>query len=303
MAEIITAEQIENRKHWLKEIAKISGNFGDDSSAVEQEIADEIERKGYLTLLGHLRFCGAIPEQYGHDSTEEKLYSKYTDIVIAKAFEAMGLTSIVVKERADAADVECVSKDYCFVADAKAFRLSRTAKNQKDFKVQAMDNWKRDKPYAVIVCPIYQLPNKNSQIYQQAATRSVCIFSYTHLAVLIRYALTVSKKKSTKLLSEVFKTVEALTPSKDAISYWLAINRLIRNYDVSLKNIWNVEKKAASESIILSKEEALKFFASERTRLMKLSREDAIREVLRLSKIANKIQVIKSVSENGLLDT
>ena len=28
---------------------------------------------------------------------------------------------------------------YSLVADAKAFRLSRTAKNQKDFKVQAMD--------------------------------------------------------------------------------------------------------------------------------------------------------------------
>jgi hypothetical protein len=302
MPGIITADQIKNRKYWLKEITRLSGNFGDDSDKVEQEISDEIKRRGQITLLGHLRLCGAIPEEYGHDSTEEKLYSKYTDVLIAKSFEVIGLTSIVVKERADTADVESVSKAYSFVADAKAFRLSRTAKNQKDFKVQAMDSWKRGKPYAMLVCPIYQLPSRTSQIYQQAANRSVCVFSYTHLAVLLRYALSVSRTKSTNLLNEVFKTVEALNPSKDATAYWQAINRVIINDDASLRDIWSDEKKASSESIILAKEEALQFFASERTRLMQLSREDAIKEVLRLSKIANKIRVIESVSDNGLLD-
>ncbi len=58
--------------------------------------------------------------------------------------------------------------DYSFVADAKAFRLSRTAKNQKDFKVQAMDDWKHSKTYAMVVCPVYQLLTRTSQIYQQA---------------------------------------------------------------------------------------------------------------------------------------
>ncbi len=74
---------------------------------------------------------------------------------------------------------------YSFVADAKVFRLSRTAKNQKDFKIQAMDNWKFGKPFAMVVCPLYQIPSKNSQIYQQASARNVCIFSYSHLAVLV----------------------------------------------------------------------------------------------------------------------
>ena len=81
----------------------------------------------------------------------------------------------------------CVA-DYSFVADAKAFRLSRTAKNQKDFKVEAMDGWKHGKPFAMVVCPVYQLPSRTSQIYQQAVARSVCICTYTHLAVLVRYA-------------------------------------------------------------------------------------------------------------------
>jgi hypothetical protein len=49
------------------------------------------------------------------------------------------------------------------IADAKAFRLSRTAKNQKDFKIQAMDSWKRGKPFAMVVCPIYH-KNKTVRI-------------------------------------------------------------------------------------------------------------------------------------------
>lgn len=218
--EIISEKQIENRKYWIDEISRLSGDFGVDAEKVEEEIGQEIKKKGIDSLLGHLRLCGAIPERYGHDSSEEKLYSKYTDVVIHEAYSYMGFNSLVLKERADVADVECVTDNYSFVADAKAFRLSRTAKNQKDFKIQAMDSWKHGKPYAMVVCPVYQLPSRDSQIYQQAGTRSVCIGTYTHLAVLARYAQTTSKNKAIKLVHEVFKTVEAMNPSKDANMYW-----------------------------------------------------------------------------------
>ena len=157
---VITTQDIDERSYWVERIGRLSGDFGVDADRVEQEIYDEVDQRGITPLLGHLRLCGAIPESYGHDSSEEKLYSKYTDIVIHEAFTAIGLTSLVLKERADVADVECACDDYGFVADAKAFRLSRTAKNQKDFKVQAMDGWKRGKPFALLVCPIYQLPSR-----------------------------------------------------------------------------------------------------------------------------------------------
>ena len=82
--EVITDEQIENRNYWIEKIAKLSGDFGIDASKVEEEIAIEVKNKGYNILLGHLRLCGAIPERYRHDSSEEKLYSKYTDVVFMK---------------------------------------------------------------------------------------------------------------------------------------------------------------------------------------------------------------------------
>ncbi len=299
--EIITQEQLNSRNYWIDEISRLSGDFGVDVEKVEAEIAKEISNNGIEALLGHLRLCGAIPERYGHDTSEEKLYSKYTDVVIHQSYLLMGFNSIVLKERGDAADVECVNNNYSFVADAKAFRLSRTAKNQKDFKIQAMDGWKHGKPYAMVVCPVYQLPLRTSQIYQQAGARSVCIATYTHLAVFARYAEAKSKNKAMELVHEVFKTVESMNPSKDANTYWQLLNRTILNFDASISKIWQEEKKASAESINISREESLRFLASERERIMRLSKEEAIKEVLKSSKIENKIRAINSVVDNGLL--
>ena len=215
---------------WIDEIRQLSGNFGVDTEKIEEKISQEIRDKGICSLLGHLRLCGTIPEGYGHDTSEEKLYSKYTDIVIHEAYLSMGFNSLVLRERGGVADVECVSDGYSFVADAKAFRLSRTAKNQKDFKIQAMDVWKHGKPYAMLVCPVYQLPARTSQIYQQSSTRSVCIGTYTHLAVLSRYAEIKSKNKAMELVHKIFKTIEIMNPSKDANTYWQIINRTLLDF-------------------------------------------------------------------------
>jgi type II restriction enzyme len=299
---VVIEQNAAGRAYWIAEISRLSGDFGVDADRVEQEMSDEIQRDGIAPLLGHLRLCGAIPEGYGHDSSEEKLYSKYTDVVIHEAYTAMGFTSIVLKERANVADVECVSPDYSFVADAKAFRLSRTAKNQKDFKVQAMDNWKHGKPFAMVVCPVYQLPSRTSQIYQQAAARSVCICTYTHLAVLVRYAEAVGQDTAIALLHDVFKSVEAMNPSTDASAYWQVLNRAFLDSDNRIATIWREEKMASVESIKIAREEALTFLAGERERIMALTREDAIKEVLKWRKIENRIRAVKSVTENGLLE-
>lgn len=299
---IITKNNTESRKIWIQKISHLSGDFGVDSDRVKDEISKEIKRNGIDSLLGHLRLCGAIPEGYGHDSREEKLYSKYTDIVIHEAYMAMGFASLILKERAGVADVECVCDNYSFVADAKAFRLSRTARNQKDFKVQAMDDWKHGKPFAMVVCPVYHLPSRTSQIYQQAAARQVCIATYTHLAVLVRYAQKIGKKMAISLMLKLFKAVQAMHPSKNAGDYWQVVNRTFLDSDDCLAEIWREEKIASLESIFLAREEALSFLASERERIMKLSHKDAIQEVLKWRKVENRIQAVESVSSNGLLD-
>lgn len=129
MKNIISDQAVKTRSFWVEEIRKLSGNFVNDTDKLEKELEGEISKSGVTALIDHLRLCGSIPESYGHDTSEEKLYSKYTDCLLSLSFKAIGLKSLVIKERADAADVEGFAKGYSFVADAKAFRLSRTAKN------------------------------------------------------------------------------------------------------------------------------------------------------------------------------
>jgi len=299
---IMTQTDLARRQSWVEEISRLSGNFGADTARLETELQEEFRREGLPCLMAHLRLCGAIPEHYGHDSSAEKLYSKYTDILISRGFAQLGLTSLVLTERADAADVECVTGQYSFVADAKAFRLSRTAKNQKDFKVQAMDGWKRGKPYAMVVCPIYQLPSRTSQIYKQAITRSVCVFSYSHLVLMMRARQHLGTALTLDLLMQVFRTVASLNPSKDSVAYWLAVNRTLLAAHDEIHDIWREEKQASNESIELAKEEALAYLSRERERIMLLSREDAIREVIVAHKLENRARAIRRVADNGILN-
>lgn len=298
---IISKAAIQRRGYWIEEIRKLGGNFGDNSERLEQELANEIKAEGASALIDHLRLGGDIPESYGHDTSEEKQYSKYTDAILSETYKSLGLKSLVLKERADAADVEVFAKEYSFVADAKAFRLSRTAKNQKDFKVQAMDGWKRGKPYAMVVCPIYQLPTKSSQIYQQASTRNVCIFTYSHLAMLVSYSLLEGKPKAEELIHELFKVIPALNPSKQASSYWFAINKTMLNFSPKIVDLWQLEKQAAIESIVAAKEEALTFLANEREKIMRMSHEEALKELIQVHKIESRINVINTVSSNNIL--
>lgn len=300
MKKIIADKAIKNRQYWIEEIRKLSGNFGDDSDKLEKELEAEIKKNGISSLIDHFRLCGNIPESYGHDTSEEKLYSKYTDCLLSLAYSSLGLKSLVLKERADAADVEAFAKDYSFVADAKAFRLSRTAKNQKDFKVQAMHGWKRGKPYAMVVCPIYQLPTSSSQIYQQATTQNVCIFTYSHLALLLSYSQVEGQVKAQQLLKKIFETIKALNPSKNATDYWLAVNKTILSFSKKIQPIWDIEKGVATESISIAKEEALTFLAQEREKIMRMTHKEALKELIKVHKIESRIKTINAISDNGL---
>jgi HindIII restriction endonuclease len=298
---VLTEKSFQRRRYWIEEIAKISGKFGDDSSKIDRELTAEIKRDGTVALLDHLHLCGSIPENYMRDSTEEKLYSKYTDVLLAAAFAHIGLTSLVLAERGDAADVEAVAPGYSLVADAKVFRLSRTAKNQKDFKIEALHGWKRGKPHAMVVCPIYQLPIRTSQIYQQAIARNVCVFSYSHLAVLTEFSELAGKREAQSLLLKILKCPEVLNPTKDSVSYWECVNRTMLNASSRISQLWQREKVATLESIAAAKEEALQMLAQEREWIMRMSRQEAIKNLLLDRNINGREKKIKSVSDNGIM--
>jgi type II restriction enzyme len=301
MQPIISDEAIKPRENWVEKIKVLSGNFSGDTKKMEEELAAEIQTKGPTTLIDHLRLCGNIPESYKHDSSEEKLYSKYTDSLLSFADQQMGLNSNVLTERTDAADVEAFAKSYSFVADAKAFRVSRTAKNQKDFKIEALDGWKQGKDYAMVVGHIYQFPTRSSQIYEQSSRRNVCIFTYSHLSLLVNYALKEGSLKSETLLHEIFKTVEALKPGKRSQDYWSSVNQTMLEFSEVIRELWTIEKKAAGESTKLAKKEALNFLAAEREKIMGMSHDEALQELITV-KIESKLNFIDSIRDSQLFD-
>ncbi|MDE2807177.1 MAG: HindIII family type II restriction endonuclease [Gemmatimonadota bacterium] len=294
------SEATERRSHWVAKLENLSGSFGDDSTKMFEELQEDI-RQDEEALLDHLRLCGAIPEQYGHDSSEEKLYSKYTDAVLSEALSAMGLNSKVLDARGDAADVQARASAYSLVADAKAFRLSRTAKNQKDFKVQAMDGWRRGLDYAVVVCPIYQLPARTSQIYQQAIKRNVCVLSYSHLGALVSLAMRTEPARSEKGLNEILKSVSILHPSKNSVDYWTGINRALVSSLGSDIDLWKTEKIASQESLAIVKEESIQYLTAERDRLLSLSHQEALNELVEMAGSNSRIQKVERIKHGSLL--
>lgn len=302
MKKIISDAAIQRRGQWVETIRKLSGNFSDDFSRLETQLKSEIRQEGVAALVDHIRLCGSIPESYSHDSSEEKLYSKYTDSLIALAFQYLGLKSIVLTERGDVADVEVFAKGYDFVADAKAFRLSRTAKNQKDFKVNAMHGWKHGKSNAMVVCPIYQLPRSASQIYKSATVYDVCVFTYSHLSLLLCLGAKIGEDKAQELLSRIFKIIPALNPSKNATDYWLSVNKTMLDFSPEVKDLWLREKKASDELIEIARKADLGYLASVREGIMKMEHEEALRELVKMHKIDSKTKIINLIADNGIFE-
>lgn len=150
------------------------------ASAHIEEVIFRLKKADVLKLMSEI---GTIPEDICHDSTEEKLYTKASDILFAKALAEMNFAVQVLRERADCADIVAQSRchRYSLVGDAKAFRLSRTAKNAKDFKIMSMDHWRGECEFSVLTCPYFHYPKSASQIYKDALDRNVALFSWEYL--------------------------------------------------------------------------------------------------------------------------
>ena len=130
--------------------------------------------------------------------------------------------------------------------------------------------------YAVLVCPIYQLPTRQSQIHYQAIARNVCIISYSHLSALVALMLCQGNKRAEVAFHDILKTVLILHPSRNAVDYWIGVNQsLVKSLDKDA-DLWTAEKTASIVSLEAVKEESLGFLLSERNRLLALSHQEAL---------------------------
>ncbi len=269
-----------------------SGNFVDSTEKL-QNLIFALNKKELLSLIVDI---GAIPEDIGHDSSEEKLYTKASDILFAKALMEMGLEAKVLTQRADCADIIAQSKyhKYSLVGDAKSIRLSRTAKNAKDFKVNSMVHWRGDCDYSVLMHPYFQYPKSNSQIYQDALNGNVCLFAWEYLYIMLKEGI---RETQTASLSKYWNQSQIIA-SETLVSNNKKCFLPQQNINIQklLKITPELFDKYFSEVIkmlIARGELEIKYWESEIDRVKNLDREDAINELLKSMKLDGKIATIQ----------
>ena len=242
------------------------------------------------TLGASLLKCGIIPERFDHDSSEEKLWAKYCDILLAKSWTALNIPAEVLRARGDSADVFGRTDAYTIVGDAKAFRLSRTAKNQKDFKIQALDDWRKSNTYALLVSPLFQYPNRQSQIYQQAIERNVTLLSYVHFRFLLIYF-------DGQDLSALWRIGEKLAPSK---TDWDTIDDTVcQIIEMDIEALSKFKLQAIEETRKIG-EEGINYWQSRIEAYQQLSQEEAVARLVKAEKIEARINTIKRAMQISL---
>lgn len=237
-------------------------------------------------LSSSLLECGIIPELLEHDSSEEKLWAKYCDILLAQTWTHLAIPSEVLRARGDSADVFGRTHNYSIVGDAKAFRLSRTAKNQKDFKVQALDDWRKSNTYACLASPLYQYPQRVSQIYEQAIERNVTLLSYTHL----KFLLDCTERQN---LDPLWRIGNELPKSKNAHQYWEAIDETTREITGESERTLSSYKQETIDKIKQLGEEGIGYWETRIATYKKLSQEEAVARLIKAEKVEAKIGTIK----------
>jgi type II restriction enzyme len=240
---------------------------------------------------------GTIPESIAHDSTEEKLYAKVSDAVLSRVFRELGLKSRVLSGRGDSADVFVESNihGYTFVADAKAFRLSRTAINQKDLKVVDLSAWKEENDYAVICSPYYRYPRKESQIYAQALDYNVCLLGWEHLIFLLQQGIRESKTLNLSALWNFGSSIANKTVIAEKKKCF------IRDFDAIFLSTLGLHQEdfdcllsSCIEATKIRGDKEIAYWEAERKTILSYSRKQAIEELMQSRKIDEKIQQIEA---------
>lgn len=275
------------------ELTNCAGLDFQTASARLQEKVFALSKADTLELISQI---GAIPEDIGHDSTEEKLYTKVSDILLAKSLQEMNLEATVLTQRADCADVIAQSHyhKYSLVGDAKAFRLSRTARNAKDYKVAAMDSWRKDSEYSVLVCPYFQYPKNNSQIYKEALDFNVSLFSWEYLYILLKEGIKESSDINICQLWNQSEVISKTTTVENAKTNFLHTQNenIASILGISLDEFYTYFNQV--KKILVKREYTeIHYYEQEIERIKLLDRDTAIAELLKSMKLDNKIATIK----------
>ena len=285
--------------------ASKTGSFKEQT----KKVVDYVDSLADEDIKRIVKEIGTIPECIRASSSEEKLFSKSSDIILARCFRMLGLKSKAVAERADSADViaESLHHKYSLVADAKCFRMSRTAKNQKDFKVAALSNWRGgENEYAVLVSPYFQYPKAESQIYKTALDNNVCLLAWEHISILLDYNISENENFSLETIwnsSSMLVRDSKISYENAKCCFLPKINFFIaKKMGVSLSGFL---KLLNEQKLVIVKRGSfeLAYCENKIEEIKSYAYEQAISELIKETKLEEKISVINSyLSSLGDID-
>ena len=278
----------------IESLSKERCGFSESARHINEQIAG-IDRQCLISLV---REIGTIPESLDKSSTEEKLFSKASDCILARSFTELGIPAVAVRERGNSADIVAKSiHGYTLVADAKTFRLSRTAKNQKDFKIDTLSNWRgSEHDFAILVAPYFQYPNTASQIYSNALDKQVCLFSWEHVLYLLLNNVSEDENFSLETLwnAPVRLARDTRIAYADRMNCQFPyINKITCDRISRSPEDFDNHLKSCKEYIRYRGNSELQFLKAERDSILEMTREQAITELLNSKKVNQRIGTIE----------
>ncbi|OKZ64279.1 MAG: hypothetical protein BHV88_20285 [Clostridiales bacterium 41_12_two_minus] len=279
-------EQYSDFLKLLFSLTKEKKNFKLSGNDIESYI-QSLSKDDFIEIVKEI---GTIPEVIEASSTEEKLYSKASDIVLARCFSEIGLKAKALSERGNSADIVAESHHgYTLVADAKTFRLSRTAKNQKDFKISTLSRWRgMEHDFAVLVAPYFQYPNTSSQ---------VCLLSWEHILFLLNQQVVEDVSLSLEQIWNAPTRIER--DSKIAYAdrmncLFPYINKMVCDrIPISLKD-FEEQLNICKLYIFERSNDEIAVLNAEIQKIEEYTKEQAIKELIKSRKLNEKISAILS---------
>lgn len=272
----------------------VTRKFAEASEKIKIYV-NELDRQ---TVIDIVKEIGTIPECIEASSSSEKLFSKASDCILARCFSELGMPSIAVNERGNSADIIARSiHGYTLVADAKTFRLSRTAKNQKDFKIDTLSNWRgSEHDFALLVAPYFQYPNTVSQIYSSALDKQVCLLSWEHILFLLENNV----MESDTLSLEAVWNAPVRLARDTRIAYadrmncqFLYINQMLCDRISVPIQKFNEQLDVCKDIIRNRGNYELEYLNTEKEAITTLTRDEAIAELLKSKKVLERISTIE----------
>jgi hypothetical protein len=276
--------------------SKSKKSFKELSSNINTYI-ESLNREDFLSIVKEIK---TIPEKIEPSSTQEKLYSKASDIVLARCFFELGLKAKAIDQRGNSADIICESDHgYTLVADSKTFRLSRTAKNQKDFKISTLSKWRgKENDYAVLVAPYFQYPSVSSQVYSSSLTEEVCLFSWEHILFLLNNNV---KENASLNLEPIWNAPKRIIRDSkisfaDSMNNLFPyINKMVCDRVASLSiDLLNNELMQNKKSIINRSITEISYINNRINIIKNYSRQKAINELLKSEKLSQRVKSIQA---------